>query len=145
MIIAPGPSPGLKSENHMKNLPEKYQDADRWAFADNEALADALAKKVVEGVKTATCAPLDDEGVPQVGDTFVVVDGRNQPVCAIELTSTDLVPFDQVPESHARAEAEGDGTLADWRQQQQAFFEEYEMFSPQMTLVLMNFRVVETF
>lgn len=126
-------------------IPEKYENAERWAFGDTERQADELAKLVLDGVKTATCSNLDGEGIPQPGDLFVVVDGKNEPVCAIELTRVDMKPFDQVDEAHALAEGEGDKTLAYWRREHQRFFEEYELFSPDMTLVLMDFKVLEKF
>lgn len=126
-------------------IPEKYENAERWAFGDTERQADELAKLVLDGVKTATCSNLDGEGIPQPGDIFVVVDGKNEPVCAIELTRVDMKPFDQVDEAHALAEGEGDKTLAYWRSEHQRFFEEYELFSPDMTLVLMHFKIVEKF
>jgi uncharacterized protein YhfF len=126
-------------------IPEKYENAERWAFGDTGPQADQLAKLVLDGVKTATCSNLDGEGIPQPGDIFVVVDGRNEPVCAIELTTVEMSTFEQVNEEHARAEGEGDRTLAYWRNEHKRFFEAYDLFSPDMTLVLMHFRVIEKF
>jgi uncharacterized protein YhfF len=128
-----------------KQIPEKYQQAEKWVFADTEALADELAKLIVAGTKTATCSMLDEDGIPQVGDVFVVVDGRSEPVCAVELTATDVVPFNQVDEKHAFEEGEGDRSLAYWRKEHQRFFESYDLFSPEMTLILMKFKLIETF
>ncbi|WON78804.1 ASCH domain-containing protein [Serratia sp. UGAL515B_01] len=124
---------------------EKYENVERWAFGDTEQQADELAKRVVDGVKTATCSNLDGDGIPQPGDIFVVVDGQNEPVCAIELTKVDISTYEQVDESHALAEGEGDRTLAYWRKEHKRFFEEYGLFSPDMTLVLMYFKVIEKF
>ncbi len=126
-------------------VPEKYENVERWAFGDTEQQADELAKLVLNGVKTATCSNLDGEGIPQPGDIFVVVGGKNEPVCAIELTTVDLSTYDQVNEAHALAEGEGDRTLAYWRKEHKRFFEEYDLFSPDMTLVLMHFKVIEKF
>lgn len=129
----------------MATLPQKYEDVERWAFGDTEQVADELLTLVLNGTKTATCAALDDEGVPLAGDIFVVVNGQNQPACAVELTEVELKTFDQVDEAHALAEGEGDSTLAYWRKTQQRFFEEYDMFSPDMMLICMKFKVLETF
>lgn len=126
-------------------IPQKYRTAERWSFGDNEAQADEVAKRVIDGIKTATCANLDDEAEPEAGEIFVVVDGRNNPVCAVKLTEVKQVPFDLVTEQHAWEEGEGDRTLASWRAEHQRFFEEYEMFSPNMPLLLMKFVLVETF
>lgn len=126
-------------------FPEKYQDVERWAFGDTEQQADELAKRVLDGVKTATCSNLDGEGIPLAGDIFIVVDGQNEPVCAIELTKVDMSTYEQVDEAHALAEGEGDRSLAYWRKEHKRFFEEYELFSPDMTLILMYFKVIEKF
>lgn len=126
-------------------IPEKYENVERWAFGDTEQQADELVKLVLDGVKTATCSNLDGEGIPQPGDVFVVVDGKNEPVCAIELTKVDMSTYEQVGAAHALAEGEGDRSLDYWRKEHKRFFEEYELFSPDMTLVLMHFKVIEKF
>ncbi|KAB8308608.1 ASCH domain-containing protein [Rahnella contaminans] len=126
-------------------IPLKYRDAERWSFGDTESSADELAKRVMAGTKTATCSNLDDDPEPEPGEVFIVVDGRNNPVCAVQLTEVKQVPFDQVTEQHAWEEGEGDRTLAYWRKEHQRFFEEYEMFEPTMPLLLMKFRMIEKF
>ncbi|WP_447885989.1 ASCH domain-containing protein [Serratia fonticola] len=126
-------------------IPEKYENVERWAFGYTEQQADELVKLVLDGVKTATCSNLDGEGIPQPGDVFVVVDGKNEPVCAIELTKVDMSTYEQVDAAHALAEGEGDRSLDYWRKEHKRFFEEYELFSPDMTLVLMHFKVIEKF
>lgn len=126
-------------------VPEKYENVERWAFGDTEQQADELAKLVLNGVKTATCSNLDRDGIPLPGDFFVVVDGKNNPVCAIELTDVNMSTYEQVDEAHALAEGEGDHSLAYWRKEHKRFFEEYHLFSPDMTLILMQFRVIEKF
>ena len=69
-----------------------------------------------------------------------MVDGKGEPVCAVELTAVEMKTYDQVDEAHAFAEGEGDRSLAHWRKELQRFSEEYDPFSPDMTLVLMNFK-----
>ncbi|AKA37410.1 ASCH domain-containing protein [Yersinia ruckeri] len=127
------------------NLPAKYENVERWTFGDTENVADDLLALVLQGVKTATCAALDEDGVPCVGDVFVVVNGRNEPACAVELTNVELKTYDQVDEAHALAEGEGDRSLIYWRKEHQRFFEEYDMFSPDMMLICMQFKIVEKF
>jgi uncharacterized protein YhfF len=133
------------TQGNAMTLAEKYQHIERWAFGDTEQQADDLAKRVLEGVKTATCSNLDGEGIPQPGDVFVVVDGKNEPVCAIALTRVEMSTYDQVDQTHAKAEGEGDGSLAYWRNEHRRFFEAYDLFSPDMMLVLMHFKVIEKF
>jgi uncharacterized protein YhfF len=129
----------------MATIPQKYKDVERWAFGDTEQVADDLSALVLNGIKTATCAALDEDGVPQTGDIFVVVNGRNEPVCAVELADVELKTFDRVDEAHALAEGEGDRTLGYWRNIHQRFFEEYDLFSPEMMLICMQFKVLEKF
>lgn len=129
----------------MATIPQKYENAERWAFGNTERVADDLLALVLDGTKTATCSALDEDGVPQTGDVFVVVNGRNEPACAVELIEVELKTFDQVDEAHALAEGEGDRTLAYWRKTHQCFFEEYALFSPDMMLICMQFKVLETF
>lgn len=124
---------------------QKYEHTERWAFGDTEQQADEVVQLVLSGTKTATCANLDREGIPQAGDVFQVINGKGDPVCAVELTVVEMKSYDQVDEAHAYAEGEGDRSLAHWRVESQRFFEQYDLFSPSMTLVLMNFKVIDTF
>lgn len=126
-------------------IPQKYEHLERWAFGDTEQQADEVVQLILNGTKTATCSNLDGEGIPQAGDLFLVVDGKGEPVCAVELTAVEMKTYDQVDEAHAYAEGEGDRSLVHWRKELQRFFEEYDLFSPDMTLVLMNFKVVDKF
>ncbi|ALL37924.1 ASCH domain-containing protein [Serratia marcescens] len=126
-------------------IPQKYEHLERWAFGDTEQQADEVVQLILNGTKTATCSNLDGEGIPQAGDLFLVVDGKGEPVCVVELTAVEMKTYDQVDEAHAFAEGEGDRSLAHWRKELQRFFEAYDLFSPDMTLVLMNFKVVDKF
>ncbi|MNN88568.1 ASCH domain protein [compost metagenome] len=56
-----------------------------------------------------------------------------------------MTTYEQVNEAHALAEGEGDKSLAYWRKEHKRFFEGYDLFSPDMTLVLMHFKVIEKF
>lgn len=126
-------------------IPQKYEHTARWAFGDTEQQADEVVQLILNGTKTATCSNLDGEGIPLAGDVFLVVNGKGDPVCSIELTTVKMKTYDQVDEAHAYAEGEGDRSLAHWRKELQRFFEKYDLFSPGMTLVLMNFKVIDTF
>jgi uncharacterized protein YhfF len=92
-------------------LPERYRDLPRFAFGDGPALADELAALVVTGRKTATCMSPDDPNRPQVGQRWVVLDGRAEPVCVIETAELNECRFDEVDERFAFDEGEGDRTL----------------------------------
>lgn len=106
-------------------LPEEPPDA--WQFGDSAELADSLAELVLEGTKTATAGLLweyEAEGVavPVPGKLEIVLNSRDEPVCVIEYTSTEVVRFEQVTAEFAALEGEGDLTLAWWRDAHWRYF-----------------------
>ena len=121
-------------------------------FGDSAALADELAALVLCGTKRATAgsvASYQDQGIrpPQVGDLSIVTTWAGEPVCVIETTATEVLPFADVDEVFAATEGEGDGSLAYWREAHRAFFSREceaagRSFSEDMLLVCERFRVV---
>ena len=98
-----------------------------WHFCDTQELADALAELVRAGRKRATTAALwthelTGEPLPQPGDLSVVTDWSGRARCIIRTTSVEIVAFSEVDDEFARAEGEGDGSLAYWRQAHWAYF-----------------------
>lgn len=98
-----------------------------WAFGDGPALADDLAARVCQGIKTTTAGLLweyefDGEPVPQPGDLSVILDGSETLVAVIETVDVQIVPFNEVSAAHASDEGEGDRSLADWREGHWRFF-----------------------
>lgn len=98
-----------------------------WGFGADPAMADRLGTLVVEGVKTATCSALeeyehDGSPLPRAGDLGIVLDGRGYPLCLIETSAVEIVPFREVTADFAHAEGEGDRTLATWRTAHWDFF-----------------------
>ena len=69
-------------------------------FDDNEPSADALGALVLSGL----------------------TDWGGTPLCVIETTHVEIVPFDRVDEGFAATEGEGDGTLRYWRDAHWRFF-----------------------
>ena len=57
-----------------------------------------------------------------MGDLGIVLDGHGAPLCLIETTRVDVVPFDEVSAEHAFLEGEGDRSLVSWREAHRAFF-----------------------
>ena len=101
-------------------------EIDAWAFGVE---ADLLADLVLRGEKTATASAydlyaLEDEPLPQEGTFDVILDGRNQAVCIVEITKVSVQPFHQVSANHAYKEGEGDKSLAYWRQVHEDFFKD---------------------
>jgi uncharacterized protein YhfF len=98
-----------------------------FSFTDDPAVADELGHLVVDGEKQATADALwrveeTDEKVPEPGDLSVVVDGSGDPLCVIETTGVEVVPYDEVGIEFARAEGEGFESVADWRETHWRYF-----------------------
>lgn len=89
-------------------------------FGDSEGLANSLAELVLAETKRATAACVwsfeaDGKRLPQPGDLSVVTDWAGTPLCVIETTRVDVMPFSDVSAEFAAVEGEGDGSLAYWR------------------------------
>jgi uncharacterized protein YhfF len=129
----------------VRDVPEPYRDAFRFAFGDNPALADELLALVLSGAKTATCAPVSSFGpenpMPEVGRRDVALDGAGRPAAVLETTEVVIRRFRDVPEDFALAEGEGD--YAAWREGHVAYFARNGGFDPDMELVCERFRLVE--
>lgn len=88
---------------------------------------DMLLDLVRSGAKRAT-ARLDMEferwSIPRraPGDHWVVLSAEGEPRFLIRVTDTAVIPFDEVPESFAAREGEGDGSLAYWREVHRDYF-----------------------
>jgi uncharacterized protein YhfF len=114
--------------------------------------APAISQLVLDGGKTATGSVLwsyeaDGRVVPRVGDFWVVTDGGDAPVCIIQTTEVEIIPFDEVTEDYARDGGEGDLSLESWRKiYWRSIISECERIhqepSEKAPLVMERFRVV---
>lgn len=100
--------------------PESY------ALGSTRAEADLLAGLVVTGRKRATSSWRDSyvaEGLPlpEKGQMSIVTDGSGVPRALVQVTEVRLTPLPEVDE--AISDAEGEGTLADWRSVHEAAFQ----------------------
>ncbi len=121
-------------------------------FGDSLQLADELGQLVVKGIKTGTSSALwswEAEGtlIPQPGLISIILNGKDQPICIIETTEVYITRFNAVDEEFARAEGEGDLSLAYWRKSHKTFFSRVlprieKEFSEDMPLVCERFRVI---
>lgn len=96
-------------------------------FDDNEPTANALGALVLAGQKRATASLLwtnqvTNEPLPAIGALSVVTDWHGTPLCVIESTHVEIVPFDRVTEGFAAIEGEGDKTLRYWRDAHWRYF-----------------------
>ena len=123
-------------------------DASEWAalesfsFGDSPELAEELARLGLAGAKRATCWPLGEGPKTHVGKRWVMRDGAGIPAAVIETVELTLRRFDEVDESHAFAEGEGDCTLSYWREAHRRYFTRQGVFSPDMQLWCERFRLV---
>ncbi len=123
-----------------------------WSFGDSPEMADTLGRLVTAGTKTATCCSLrglelDGELLPETGNVSIILDGRGEPLCVIETVEVEVKPYNEVGADFARAEGEGDGSLAYWREAHKRFFTREGRvvgytFTETMPLVCERFRVV---
>lgn len=106
---------------------EDFDIPDAWAFGGTADQADELLGLVLSGTKTATSSALwsyeaKDESLPLEGELSIVCDGQGRPRALLRLTDVIVTTLDDVSESHAFAEGEGDRTLAYWRRAHEDFF-----------------------
>lgn len=130
-------------------LPETVPEA--WAFGATPDHADGLLDLVLRGLKDGTASSMWDyeatgDPLPEVGELSVILDGRGEPRAVIETTDLRVVPFDQVGEEHARAEGEGDRTLAHWRAVHERYWREHSEnlrgYEPDMPVLCERFRLL---
>lgn len=81
-------------------------------FDDNEPSANALAALVLSGQKRATAGLLwtnerTNKPLPRIGSLSVVTDWQGAPLCIIESTHIEVVPFDSVSDGFAVLEGGG--------------------------------------
>ncbi|ARN22270.1 ASCH domain-containing protein [Piscinibacter gummiphilus] len=130
--------------------PTRFHEA--FAFGDSEPLARELAALVLHGAKRATAGSVwsfERRGLrlPAPGDLSIVTTWSGEPLCVIETIEAVVRPFDEVPADFAAAEAEGDGSLASWREGHRRYFtRECERggrtFSEDMPVLCERFEVV---
>lgn len=101
-------------------------DYEAWVFGDDP---DKLAELVLAGIKTGTASAyplyeLEGEPLPKEGEYSVILDSQDNAVCIIKTTMVYIVPFEEVSESQACKEGEGDRSLAYWRKVHEEFFTE---------------------
>ncbi len=88
-------------------------------FGDNPKTADYLMGLVLEGKKTATCGLVieyerDKYPIAKVGDQKIFMSADRKPVCVAEVTEVEIKPFNEIDESFAYDEGEGDRSYDSW-------------------------------
>ncbi len=96
-------------------------------FCDNEEDANICAELVVGKIKQATAPSVwwyeyYNEPMPKVGDLYIVTDWYGTAKAIIEITEITQVRFREVSAEFARAEGEGDKSLAYWQKTHKAYY-----------------------
>jgi uncharacterized protein YhfF len=112
------------------------------AFGDNPALADELAKLVLDGRKRATCWAASEGAKTYVGNRWVMLDGMGGPRAVLETVELTQRRFAEVDAAFAFAEGENDRTLDGWRRAHRNYFTRLGRFAPDMLLYCERFSVV---
>lgn len=123
-----------------------------FAFGDSEPLSAELAELVLRGVKRATASLVwtfehDKKPQPKPGDLSIVTAWVGEPLCIIETTRVEVLPFDEVSQDFADSEGEDHGSLDAWKNNHAAFFAREcarigRTPQPRMPVVCESFRVV---
>lgn len=104
------------------------RDFDVFCFGSTPEQAARLAHHVIKGEKRGTTgwvaqAKQEGSAIPVPGTVSIVTDGFGIPLCAIQTERIVFGTFAEATEEIARAEAEGDMTLEDWRDGHRKYFE----------------------
>lgn len=123
-----------------------------WSFGDTPNTSDYLGELVRTGQKTATCSLLwaykaESAESPKIGDLSIIVNSQSRPLCLIQTSEVNIRAYNEVDESFAFDEYEGDRSLAYWRQVHWDFFsQECERFKRKpnlsMPLVCERFKLL---
>lgn len=121
-------------------------------WGDSPEMADELGGLIVAGTKTGTCSALweweaEGESLPETGLITIVLDGRGDPIGIVETVDVTICKYNEVDAEFARAEGEGDLSLAYWQQAHRDFFsrglpEIGKEFNEEMPLVCERFRLL---
>ena len=96
-------------------------------MAGNAQLADELLELILKEKKTAGSGLLkayqiENEDIPKVGNYWIILDSKSIPRCIVQTVKVEINRFDQVSESVAIAEGEGDLSMYYWQKAHSAFF-----------------------
>jgi uncharacterized protein YhfF/catechol 2,3-dioxygenase-like lactoylglutathione lyase family enzyme len=122
-----------------------WQDLKTCTFGTTPQIQTQLAHLVAIGVKRATTGihnGIATESGP--GQQWLVVDGHARPVCVIETTQVEILPFDTITPVFAAEEGEGDGSFAYWHRVHEHWLRTTcPDYAPDMLVEAERFRLVE--
>lgn len=93
---------------------------DVYYFGNTKEVADSLSELVIKGVKRGTTSAVweyehYDEDFPRSNEYSIITDFDGNPKCIIRTTNVLHLNFDEVDETLAYIEGEGDKSLEYWR------------------------------
>lgn len=128
---------------------------DYFNFGTNQLEADTSAMLIKAGLKTASSGALAsylhyEAAIPVVGDLAIITNWEGEAQCIIQTIKVELIPFDEVNESYAILEGEGDQSLEYWKESHWAFFvrdlaDFGEVPSQDMMVICEQFEVIYEF
>jgi len=88
-------------------------------FEDRGVTGQEQLSLVLSGAKTAMFRPYESyeinlEPLPISGEVYVVLNSNDEPVCIIELTDVNVIPFNEIPWGLAQKDGENEN-LTDWK------------------------------
>ncbi len=88
-------------------------------FEDRGVTGQEQLALVLSGAKTAMFRPYESyeinlEPLPISGEVYVVLNSNDEPVCIIELTDVNVIPFNEIPWGLAQKDGENEN-LTDWK------------------------------
>lgn len=135
-----------------EDSPYRHRSYIAEGWGDGPEMADELGALIVAGTKTGTCSALweweaESESLPETGLITIVLNGRGEPIGIVETVDVTICKYNEVDAEFARAEGEGDLSLAYWQQAHRNFFSRLlpkigKEFNEEMPLVCERFRLI---
>ncbi|MBR1537246.1 MAG: ASCH domain-containing protein [Treponema sp.] len=109
-------------EDYLKKTnqnPEETIFSGELFFEDRGVTGQEQLSLVLSGAKTAMFRPYESyeinlEPLPISGEVYVVLNSNDEPVCIIELTDVNVIPFNEIPWGLAQKDGENEN-LTDWK------------------------------
>lgn len=97
------------------------------AFAGGRKGTDALIRLYRQGKKTAGSGLVQDyvsagDPLPKVGNYWIILDSHERPQFLVKTIRTEINLFGAIPKAVARAEGEGDLSVAHWKKAHRNFY-----------------------
>ncbi len=117
-------------KDYLASLPPKIRLKKPFVYAGyagGRKNTDALIRLYRAGKKTAGSGLVKDyatagDPLPKVGDYWILLDSRDRPQFLLKTLRTELNLFGRIPKSVARAEGEGDLSVAYWKKAHARFY-----------------------